>query len=247
MQQNHKATPHNTQTNSPKTPNTTQHTSASVTTTPNNEHNKHNNNIHHTQTNNTTQHNITPIYSTQGETQNTATNQQCSAKSGQVRSSEATQSESKQSQANSLTTENISYFHETINQAAAHASATQNKYDVVLCMEVIEHVNDFEGFLKQCSSLLKQNGLIFVATINKTIQSLMFAKIAAEYILSIVPKETHDWNKFVKPHQIVNALESPDSNCKIKQSTGVSYNPATNHAQLCNNLNINYMMMFEKR
>ena len=76
------------------------------------------------------------------------------------------------------------------------------KFDVVLALEVIEHVADVEEFIKSCATLVKPNGLVFIATINRTIKSLALAKIAVEYVLRWLPRGTHDWKKFLKPSEI---------------------------------------------
>ena len=75
----------------------------------------------------------------------------------------------------------------------------KKKFDVILNMEIVEHVEDIDFFLKSCSKLLKKNGLMFVATINKTLKSYVFAIVGAEYVLRWLPIGTHEWEKFVKP------------------------------------------------
>jgi len=80
----------------------------------------------------------------------------------------------------------------------------KKKFDVILNMEIIEHVDDISFFIKKSSNLLKKNGLMFVATLNKTFKSYLFAIIGAEYILKWLPIGTHDWEKFVKPDELVN-------------------------------------------
>ena len=79
---------------------------------------------------------------------------------------------------------------------------TKKKYDIILNMEIVEHVNDLNYFIKSSSSLLKDNGIMFVATINKTLKSYLFAIIGAEYILNWLPVGTHDWFKFVEPYKL---------------------------------------------
>ena len=80
---------------------------------------------------------------------------------------------------------------------------TKKKFDVVLNMEIVEHVEDVNQFISKSSNLLKKNGLMFVATLNKTLKSYIFAIVGAEYILSWLPIGTHDWNKFVKPEDLI--------------------------------------------
>ena len=85
---------------------------------------------------------------------------------------------------------------------------TKNKFDVILNMEIIEHVEDVDFFLKSCSKLLKKNGIMFVATLNKTLKSYIFAIIGAEYILRWLPIGTHDWEKFIKPNHLIDSLKN---------------------------------------
>ena len=91
----------------------------------------------------------------------------------------------------------------------------KKKFDVILNMEIIEHVDDINFFIKKSSNLLKKNGLMFVATLNKTFKSYLFAIIGAEYILKWLPIGTHDWEKFVKPDELVNLAKK--FNLKIKK------------------------------
>ena len=96
------------------------------------------------------------------------------------------------------------------------------KFDVVLNMEIVEHVDNLNFFLEKSSSLLKKNGLMFVATLNKTIKSYMFAIIGAEYILNWLPIGTHDWNKFVRPRELINLGKK--NNLNLIKKDGVSFN-----------------------
>ena len=82
----------------------------------------------------------------------------------------------------------------------------KKKFDVILNMEIVEHVENVDFFLKSCSNLLKKNGLMFVATINKTLKSYVFAIVGAEYVLRWLPIGTHEWEKFVKPEDLKNTL-----------------------------------------
>jgi 2-polyprenyl-6-hydroxyphenyl methylase/3-demethylubiquinone-9 3-methyltransferase len=91
----------------------------------------------------------------------------------------------------------------------------KKKFDVILNMEIIEHVEDVNFFIKSCSKLLKKNGLMFVATLNKTLKSYVFAIIGAEYLLRWLPIGTHDWEKFVKPEDLKKILNK--NNLKLHQ------------------------------
>ena len=93
-----------------------------------------------------------------------------------------------------------------INYICTSPEKVNENYDVILCMEVVEHVEDLDFFYKSCSKLLKKNGIIFFATINKTIKSYLLAILGAEYVLRWLPIGTHDWKKFVKPSHMINSL-----------------------------------------
>ena len=84
---------------------------------------------------------------------------------------------------------------------------TNTKFDVILNMEIVEHVENIDFFIKESSKLLKKNGIMFVATLNKTLKSYAFAIIGAEYILKWLPIGTHDWEKFVKPNDLIKISE----------------------------------------
>ncbi len=90
-----------------------------------------------------------------------------------------------------------------INYLATTPENLNEQFDVILCLEIIEHVADVDLFIKSCSKLLKKNGIIFFATLNRTAKSFLFAIVGAEYILNWLPKGTHDWNKFLKPSEII--------------------------------------------
>ena len=93
-----------------------------------------------------------------------------------------------------------------VNYICTSPEKVNESYDVILCMEVVEHVEDLNFFYKSCSKLLNKNGLIFFATINKTIKSYLLAILGAEYVLRWLPIGTHDWKKFVKPSHMINSL-----------------------------------------
>ena len=97
------------------------------------------------------------------------------------------------------------------------------KFDVILNMEVIEHVESPAFFIEICSNLLKTKGLIFCSTINKNFKSYLFAILGAEYIMQWLPKGTHDWNKFIKPRELCNLFF--DSGLKVKDTKGFVFNP----------------------
>ena len=118
------------------------------------------------------------------------------------------------------------------------------KFDVVLNMEIVEHVEDLNFFIKKSSNLLKKNGLMFVATLNKTFKSYVFAIIGAEYVLRWLPIGTHDWEKFVRPDNLVSL--AINSNLKLKKLSGMKFNPIVDKWSLSNDKSVNYIAKFKK-
>ena len=118
------------------------------------------------------------------------------------------------------------------------------KFDVVLNMEIVEHVEDLNFFIKKSSNLLKKNGLMFIATLNKTFKSYMFAIIGAEYVLRWLPIGTHDWEKFVKPDNLVSL--AINSNLKLKKLSGMKFNPIVDKWSLSKDKSVNYIAKFKK-
>ena len=121
---------------------------------------------------------------------------------------------------------------------------TNNKFDVILNMEIIEHVEDVDFFLKSCSKLLKKDGIMFVATLNKTLKSYLFAIIGAEYILRWLPIGTHEWEKFVKPDDLINILKK--YNFELNALDGMKFNPLKDEWSLSSDKSINYIGKFKK-
>ena len=115
-----------------------------------------------------------------------------------------------------------------------------SKYDVVLNMEVVEHVADLPHFMSACAQLVNANGIMFVATINRNLLSWLFAIVGAEYILGWLPRGTHSWRKFVKPAEIGGLLE--DHGFKVTASSGVKINPVSRKFSLSKRLTVNYMV-----
>ena len=118
------------------------------------------------------------------------------------------------------------------------------KFDVILNMEIIEHVEDVDFFLKSCSKFLKKNGVMFVATLNKTLKSYLFAIIGAEYILKWLPIGTHDWEKFVKPEELIKITKKYD--LTLNDLKGVKLNLLTNNWELSADKSVNYIAKFIK-
>jgi len=121
---------------------------------------------------------------------------------------------------------------------------TKVKFDVILNMEIVEHVNDLNFFIKESSKLLKTNGIMFIATLNKTLKSYAFAIIGAEYILQWLPIGTHDWEKFVKPNDLVKI--STKNNLVLKKLDGMKFNILENSWKVSNDTSVNYITKFIK-
>ena len=129
---------------------------------------------------------------------------------------------------------NINYF-----CSSPEKLKTKKKFDVILNMEIIEHVEDINFFIKSCSKLLKKNGLMFVATLNKTLKSYVFAIIGAEYVLRWLPIGTHDWEKFVKPEDLKNILSK--NNLKIEKIDGMNFDIFKDEWNISKDTSINYI------
>jgi len=124
----------------------------------------------------------------------------------------------------------------------AEALAAQGlQFDVVLNMEVVEHVADVPAYLAACTQLVKPGGLAFVATLNKTLKSLALAKIGAEYVLNWLPHGTHDWNRFIAPSALQAMLEK--TGLTLLKTQGVSFDPLRWDWRLSNDVDINYMLV----
>jgi 2-polyprenyl-6-hydroxyphenyl methylase / 3-demethylubiquinone-9 3-methyltransferase len=115
----------------------------------------------------------------------------------------------------------------------------KKKFDVILNMEIVEHVDDINFFINSCSTLLKKNGLMFVATLNKTLKSYMFAIIGAEYVLRWLPIGTHDWEKFIKPEDLKNILSK--NNLKLEKLDGMNFNIIKDEWSVSSDTSINYI------
>jgi 2-polyprenyl-6-hydroxyphenyl methylase/3-demethylubiquinone-9 3-methyltransferase len=135
----------------------------------------------------------------------------------------------------------INFAHTTVEELAAH----EEKFDVVLSLEVIEHVADYKLFLDKLISLLSPDGILILSTINRTFKSMVLAKIAAEYILRMVPIGTHDWNKFIKPEEIEEELGK--RNLNRFNISGMTMNPFTFEWDLSNDVSVNYLVGYRRK
>ena len=121
---------------------------------------------------------------------------------------------------------------------------SHQKFDVILNMEIVEHVQDVNLFLKESSKFLKKNGIMFIATLNKTLKSYIFAILGAEYVLRWLPIGTHDWNMFVKPDDLIKICK--ENSLILDESFGVKYNVISDKWNLSSDEDINYMARFKK-
>lgn len=128
-----------------------------------------------------------------------------------------------------------------LNCAAEDLVAQGRQFDIVLAMEIIEHVADVDAFLGACSKLLKPHGLLFLATMSRTVKSYAMAIVGAEYVLKWLPKGTHDWNRFIRPSEMARGLRH--HGLAITELTGVSYSPLKDSFSLSRDLDINYMAL----
>ncbi|URQ69337.1 bifunctional 2-polyprenyl-6-hydroxyphenol methylase/3-demethylubiquinol 3-O-methyltransferase UbiG [SAR86 cluster bacterium] len=136
---------------------------------------------------------------------------------------------------------NITYYENTAEELY---KKYKKNYDVVTCLEVLEHVPDPAMLVSTCLKLLKPNGHLFLSTINKNPRSFITAIVGAEYIFNILPKGTHEFNKFIKPSKLAEYIRKADG--KLIESKGMFYNPLTHKANLNNDLGVNYMMYARK-
>ena len=120
----------------------------------------------------------------------------------------------------------------------------KEKFDVILNMEIVEHVKDVNLFLNSCSKLLKKNGIMFIATLNKTLKSYIFAIIGAEYILRWLPIGTHEWEKFLKPEELISILKNND--LKLDRVDGMNFNIFTDKWNVGKDKSVNYIAKFIK-
>ena len=135
-------------------------------------------------------------------------------------------------------------IHYEVCSSKTFAAQQANEFDLVVCSELIEHVQDIEGLLNDCRLLLKDNGILVISTINRTFSALIFAIIAAEKILKIIPEGTHNHDQFVKPNELVNLARNVGFDCQ--DVVGFSYNPFSRRAKFSTSLDINYFATFTK-
>jgi len=123
-------------------------------------------------------------------------------------------------------------------------NSSEEKFDIVTCLEVLEHIPDPELLVRTCINLLKSEGDLFLSTINKNPRSWITAIVGAEYIFNILPKGTHEFNKFIKPSSLGSFIRR--GSAELIESKGMFYNPITHKAHLNNDLGVNYLMYAKK-
>ncbi len=129
--------------------------------------------------------------------------------------------------------------------AAAEALAdAHERFDVVLAMEVVEHVADVRLFVRRCADMVKPGGLFIAATLNRTFKSFALAIVGAEYVLGWLPRGTHQWDKFVTPDELENAMT--EAGIRVTAEIGVVYNPLSDRWRLSSDMDVNYMLTAEK-
>jgi 2-polyprenyl-6-hydroxyphenyl methylase/3-demethylubiquinone-9 3-methyltransferase len=136
---------------------------------------------------------------------------------------------------------NIKYFEKTAEELNTEYI---EYYDVVTCLEVLEHVPNPKSLIKTCVQLLKPGGLLFLSTINKNPRSWITAIVGAEYIFNLLPKGTHEFDKFIKPSSLAKYVR--DAEAELLETKGMFYNPLTHKANLNNDLGVNYLMYARK-
>ncbi|MGB2739601.1 MAG: bifunctional 2-polyprenyl-6-hydroxyphenol methylase/3-demethylubiquinol 3-O-methyltransferase UbiG [Cognaticolwellia sp.] len=128
--------------------------------------------------------------------------------------------------------------------AEEHAQQHPQHYDVVTCMEMLEHVPDPESIVNACAQMVKPGGFVFFSTLNKSLKAYLLAIVAAEKIFKLVPNGTHDHNSFIRPSTLISWAESFDLKCI--DTAGIHYNPLTENHKLTSSLDVNYILCCQK-
>ncbi|CNF50893.1 3-demethylubiquinone-9 3-methyltransferase [Yersinia bercovieri] len=131
----------------------------------------------------------------------------------------------------------LDYVQETVE---SHAQKLPQHYDVVTCMEMLEHVPDPASVIRACAQLVKPGGHVFFSTINRNTKSWLMAVVGAEYVLKMVPKGTHDSKKFIRPSELIGWVDQTP--LQERHIIGLHYNPITDHFKLGRNVDVNYMV-----
>ncbi|MGE4239688.1 bifunctional 2-polyprenyl-6-hydroxyphenol methylase/3-demethylubiquinol 3-O-methyltransferase UbiG [Ramlibacter sp.] len=134
-------------------------------------------------------------------------------------------------------TPNIGYREISAEALAAESPAT---YDVVTCMEMLEHVPDPASVVRACATLVRPGGWVFFSTINRNAKSFLFAIVGAEYVLNLLPRGTHEYLKFLRPSELAHACRS--AGLHLQQTRGMEYNPLTRRYGLSSDTSVNYLV-----
>ena len=129
----------------------------------------------------------------------------------------------------------IEYIHSAIEDLPA-----ERQFDVITCLEMLEHVPDPSPLITKLCQHLKPNGTLFISTINRTTKAYLFTIIGAEYLLKIIPKDTHEYKKYIKPSELAGILR--DNNFALTDIKGLQYNPLSRHAWLNEDIDVNYIV-----
>ncbi len=135
----------------------------------------------------------------------------------------------------------IAYANETLEQAVERGE----RFDIVLAMEVVEHVADVDAFVAACCAAVKPGGMLFMATLNRTLRSFALAIVGAEYLLRWLPRGTHQWNKFVTPDELRRSLEK--AGFRIETAKGVAYSPLSGEWRVSDDMAVNYQIAAVRR
>lgn len=133
--------------------------------------------------------------------------------------------------------ENVQYQQIPVEQLAEQQP---NSFDIVTCMEMLEHVPDPSSIIQACAKLVKPGGHVFFSTLNRNPKSFLFAIVGAEYLLQMLPKGTHEFNKFIKPAELIRWARQ--ANLKAHETIGLTYNPLTKAYKLSDDIDVNYMV-----
>jgi 2-polyprenyl-6-hydroxyphenyl methylase/3-demethylubiquinone-9 3-methyltransferase len=136
----------------------------------------------------------------------------------------------------------VDYF---VSTAEDFATKHPSEFDIVTCLEMLEHVPDPSSIVRACAALVKPGGNVFFSTLNRNMKSYLFAIIGAEYVLNIIPKNTHDYAKFIRPSELSEWARK--SGLIVKNMTGLTYHPFNKTYKLCEDISVNYLVHLIKK